>query len=263
MNELLNIAINAAIEAGNEILKVYNTDDFDVEFKKDDSPLTKADKQSHNKIMEFLSQTNLPVLSEEGNIPNYEIRKNWTKFWCIDPLDGTKEFIKRNGDFTVNIALIENGKAVMGVIFVPVKSELYFGDLINGARKIENVKKDYTVNDILEKSQKLPINYKRNSYVVVASRSHMNKETEEFITKLKKEHKNIEIISRGSSLKLCMVAEGKADIYPRFAPTMEWDTAAGSAIVNAAGFKVVKAKEPESELVYNKENLLNPWFIVK
>jgi len=267
LKEIIETAVQSAVNAGLEILKVYETENFDIEYKQDESPLTRADKNSHNKIMSILENTGYPVLSEEGNIPEYEERKNWTEFWCIDPLDGTKEFIKRNGDFTVNIAFIRNQKAIAGVIYVPVTKELYFGDTQNGAYKIESFSysdSKLLYSELLDAAKKLPLeNIEKNKYTVVASRSHMNKETADFIEKLKQRNGNeIDIISRGSSLKLCMVAEGKADIYPRFAPTMEWDTAAGSAIVNAAGGKVINAKTNE-ELLYNKENLLNPWFIVE
>lgn len=263
MNTLLKIAITAAIEAGTAIIDVYQSDCFDIELKDDKSPLTRADKAAHDVITGFLRSTGLPVLSEEGRDIPYDERKQWSRFWLVDPLDGTKEFIKRNGEFTVNIALIENNLPVAGVIYVPVNRTLYFADNKNGAYKIENLSTDFKITEI-EKLQpiKLPLNKNNNAYVVVASRSHLSDETKAFINKLSAKHKNVETISRGSSLKLCMVAEGKADIYPRFGPTMEWDTAAGHAIAVASGATVLRADNNEI-LCYNKNNLLNPWFIVE
>lgn len=263
--ELLNKAIKAALIAGEEILKVYNTSNFQIEIKSDNSPLTIADKNSHNAIVNVLNNTNIPIMSEEGEIPDISTRKNWNLYWCIDPLDGTKEFIKRNGEFTVNIALMSKNKSVGGVIYVPVTKELYFAEETKGAYKINNITykqdRDYIFNTLINESQKLPIIEQKRDFTIVASRSHLSTETQEFISEMEIRFGKIETISKGSSLKLCMVAEGKADIYPRFAPTMEWDTAAGTAIATCAGFKVTKA-DGITTLDYNKENLLNPWFIV-
>ena len=264
IKDLLLTAIKASVTAGKEIMQVYESNNFHTSIKKDNSPLTRADKNAHRVIMQILQTSNLPVLSEEGKSIPYEERKDWELFWMVDPLDGTKEFIKKNGDFTVNIALIENQQPIAGVIYIPVSGILYFSENRTGAFKtdyshwqgleIENF--DF-LTDI---SEKLPIT-KTEKYTVVGSRSHMNDETKTYFEKLKKEHGDIEIISRGSSLKLCMIAEGKADIYPRFGPTMEWDTAGGHAIVSAAGGKLTKSDG--AKMLYNKENLLNPYFIVK
>lgn len=267
MNHIFH-AIKASIYAGEEILKIYETADFQVEKKADNSPLTIADKKSHNKIMEFLEKLEIPILSEEGkNIP-YETRKNWSQFWLIDPLDGTKEFIKRNGEFTVNIALIKKNTPIAGVIYVPVTKELYFSHKEIGAFKIEKIdsrtfEKCQTINNCLTLSTcyKLPKS-QSSKFTAVGSRSHMSPETQEYFDKLKAKHGEIEIISKGSSLKICMVAEGKADVYPRFGPTMEWDTAAGHAIALGANCKVTIANT-SNPLIYNKENLLNPFFIVE
>lgn len=258
--QLLLSAINAALKGGHEILDIYNSD-FAIEHKDDKSPLTEADKRAHLKIVELLKDTNLPVLSEEGkNIP-FEERKNWKQFWMVDPLDGTKEFIKRNGEFTVNIALIENHQATMGVIYVPVTEELYFGD--EKAYKTEKIKSEVgSVEELIHSSQQLPLTQNRNNYLVVGSRSHMSEETEAFINEQKALHNEVDILSKGSSLKLCMVAEGAADSYPRFAPTMEWDTAAGQAIAIASGAEVINWETKEL-MKYNKENLLNSWFLVR
>ena len=260
----IEIAIKASIQAGEEILKIYNDpeSDFSVEKKADNSPLTIADKKSHEVIQKFLSDTDVPLLSEEGRSIEFSERKNWEQFWIVDPLDGTKEFIKRNGEFTVNIALAKNGKPVLGVIYVPVSKTLYFGDTTTGAFMCENISGEISFDSIVAKSEKLPKKKDTKTYFVVGSRSHMSAETEEYIGKLKQKHPKIDIISKGSSLKICMVAEGFADEYPRFGPTMEWDTAAGHAIANAAGKKLWLTDFSE-ELTYNKENLLNPYFIVK
>lgn len=258
--ELLLNAINAALAGGKEILEVYNSD-FAIEQKDDKSPLTEADKRAHLKIVELLKCTSIPVLSEEGkNIP-YEDRKNWSQFWMVDPLDGTKEFIKRNGEFTVNIALIENQQSTMGVIFVPVTGELYFADEV--AYKVRSQELEVgSLEKLIEKANKLPLPQTRTNYVVVGSRSHMSEETEAFIAEQKAKHNEVDILSKGSSLKLCMVAEGAADSYPRFAPTMEWDTAAGQAIAIGSGADVINW-ETQQTMLYNKENLLNNWFLVK
>ncbi|MCK4679098.1 MAG: 3'(2'),5'-bisphosphate nucleotidase CysQ [Bacteroidales bacterium] len=255
-------AIKSALKAGKAILEVYDSE-FDVEMKEDQSPLTTADKKSHSIIDHALKKTGIPVLSEEGkNIP-YSQRKDWDLLWIVDPLDGTKEFIKKNGEFTVNIALVMNGRPILGVIYVPVLDVLYFASRNEGSYKMEQVKRfsDPDWHTLIKNASLLPLKVSKNRYTVVGSRSHMNQETQRFIAKKKKKHGEIEIISQGSSLKFCMVAEGKADVYPRFAPTSEWDTAAGQAIVEHAGGSVTLT-DGETPLIYNKENILNPNFIV-
>jgi len=263
MNNNYLQAIRASIEAGKEILKVYNTEDFQVEKKGDDSPLTLADKNAHLKIMEYLDVTNIPVLSEEGKEIPYLQRKDWDELWIVDPLDGTKEFIKRNDEFTVNIALIEKQKPKFGVIYAPVTKELYFGISGKGAYKIiwneKMLIESLSIEDLMKSGDSLPLKFQR-PFTVVASRSHLSDETKEYIEELRQDHPDLEFISKGSSLKLCAVAEGAADVYPRFAPTMEWDTAAGQAIVESMGGKVIKVDK--TPLNYNREDLLNPWFIV-
>ena len=201
-------------------------------------------------ICDLLSESGIPILSEEGKEIPYEERKNWNRLWIVDPLDGTKEFIKRNGEFTVNIALIENGKPSLGVIYVPVKNQLYTGAIGIGAEKKENGR-------VIQ----MPIEQEKRKYRAVGSRSHMSVETEKFFDDLKTRHGEVEIVSMGSSLKICLVAEGTADVYPRFAPTMEWDTAAGHAIAGAAGKSLIDVKT-NREMVYNREDLLNNWFVV-
>lgn len=260
MTELLETSIKSSIEAGKKILDIYGSGDFGIEIKKDNSPLTEADIASNNVIIKYLEKTGIPVLSEESSKTGYSIRKEWKRFWLVDPLDGTKEFIKRNGEFTVNIALIEDSYPVMGVIYAPVTGELYYGDKENGSFRTK-VKEDENTDSALKNAVRLPAETSDN-YTLVVSRSHMNDETEAFVNSKKKEKGTIKTLSRGSSLKICMVAEGKADCYPRFGPTMEWDTAAGHAIAKFAG-RSVNSAETGRELMYNKENLKNPGFIVE
>lgn len=254
-----------SLEAGKEIVEVYEQD-FNVEFKDDDSPLTQADKRSHDTIMKGLHAIDptIPVLSEEGREIPYSERCDWGEFWLVDPLDGTKEFIKKNGEFTVNIALIEGKYPSLGIIYAPALDVCYFGRVSGGAYKLENASKAEIANEeeLIGKSLRLP--EKENHHVtrVVASRSHMSTETEAFIKELEAKHGEIEVVSSGSSLKFCLVAEGKADYYPRYAPTMEWDTGAGQAIVEAAGGKVIRYEDNE-RFYYNRENLLNGWFLVR
>ena len=259
--ELLLKAINASIKGGHAIMEVYASD-FAVEHKEDKSPLTLADKNCNDVIEMYLKDTEIPFLSEEGAKISYVDRKDWEYSWLVDPLDGTKEFVKRNGEFTVNIALIHNGTPIMGVIYVPVKEELYFALEGLGAYKMSRNTIIDNLDELITKSDKLPINYNRDNYVIVGSRSHMSAETEVFFEEMKKAHGKVEVIAVGSSLKLCMVAEGKADAYPRYAPTMEWDTGAGHAIAKYAGFSVKQYNSSE-DVVYNKEDLLNPWFLVQ
>ena len=265
IKNLISIAIEASIDAGKEILKVYESDDFQISSKEDKSPLTLADQNAHNKIVGFLEKTEIPILSEEGKHLPYDERKNWDYFWLVDPLDGTKEFIKRNGEFTVNIALIKGTTPIAGIIYVPVTKALYFANSDEGAYKIEDIDSedlhDFDFEVLRSNAVKLPVPDFERPYTVVGSRSHMSEETIQYIEKLKVDHGDIEMLSVGSSLKQCMIAEGKADIYPRFGPTMEWDTGAGHAIINASGGSITQVDG--SPLIYNKENLLNPYFIVK
>lgn len=260
--ELLDIAINASLDAGKEIMNVYTdpAQDFGIERKADNSPLTLADKAAHRKIMQYLEPTGIPVLSEEGAQQPYEQRATWQRFWLVDPLDGTKEFIKKNGEFTVNIALIDEGNPIMGVVYLPAKDVLYYGSMQDGAYR----KQDGVV-------ERLPLeSAKHDDYVIVASRSHLSPETQEFIDDAAKKYDNVRTVSSGSSIKICLVAEGSADAYPRYAPTMEWDTGAGDAVVRAAGRTCVQAGtyddlpfDDGKLLKYNKKDLHNPWFLVK
>ena len=248
-NNWLNIAKEAAKKAGDKILEIYG-EDFSVSYKEDKSPLTIADQHANDIIESYLLKTNIPILSEEGKLTEYRERKNWKLLWIVDPLDGTKEFVKRNGEFTVNIALVKNGKPILGVIFVPVKGWLYYGSSNGSYREID------------EKKVKLPLENKSINFKVVGSRSHQSPETIKYFDDIKKRKENVEIVSMGSSLKICLVAEGSADVYPRFAPTMEWDTAAGHAIAKHAGKKLIDL-QTKQEMIYNRPRLTNNWFIVE
>lgn len=254
MLEQINIKDIVAIaqKAGKAILEIYNKP-IEVEYKDDKSPLTAADKASNEVINEGLLRLypEIPVLSEENREVAFEERKDWDCFWLVDPLDGTKEFIKRNGEFTVNIALIKNGKPVLGVVDLPVKSETYYASSLIGAHKIVEGE-----SQIIKAAKPT-----KEKLIIMASRSHLNDDTQAFIDEQKKHFDEVDFISAGSSLKLCFVAEGKAHMYPRYAPTMEWDTGAGQAVAECAGASVTQAGT-DMPLEYNKENLLNPYFLV-
>ncbi len=279
-------AVAAAIEAGRAILEVYRSSDFKIEEKADKSPLTLADRRSHEIIVKRLGKLDLPILSEEGKDIPYKERKRWETYWLIDPLDGTKEFIKQNGEFTVNIAMIRDRKPSGGVIYVPDKNVLYFALTDQGSFKVDseesinqlatdlielldnqavgpgNGRITETFDTLIVTATKLPvIDLPDRPFTIIGSRSHGSPELETFVAEKRQEHGEVEFISAGSSLKLCLVAEGKADIYPRTGPTMEWDTGAGQAIAENSGCKVLQYDSRE-HLIYNKENLLNPWFIV-
>lgn len=243
----LNEIVMIAKKAGDTIMEIYQRD-FSIEYKDDKSPLTEADLASNEVIVNALKKYDFPIMSEEDKLIDFHERKDWEYYWCIDPIDGTKEFIKKNGEFTINIALIHNNTPILGVVYAPALDDIYIAKKGEGAYK-NNQKLPLIINKNREKKLK-----------VVASKSHLSEETQVFINSLKTE--NIEQISKGSSLKLCLVAEGEADIYPRLAPTMEWDTAAAHAVVLEAGKEVIQF-ESKVPLLYNKENLMNPWFIVK
>jgi 3'(2'), 5'-bisphosphate nucleotidase len=270
-------SIQAAVAAGKAINKVYQSEDFGVEYKSDRSPLTLADQKSHQIIINALKVFDMPILSEEGKNTPYTQRKDWERFWVVDPLDGTKEFIKRNGEFTVNIALVEKNRPILGTIFVPDRNTLYFAAHDLGAFKLEdgpfndlqkagtnsNEDMDGLLSQIIEQSARLPIQQSRRAaLIIVGSRSHKTAELEAYVEEKRKSVGEVEFISAGSSLKICLVAEGRADVYPRLGPTMEWDTAAGQAIAEFAGASVFQY-DTSKPLIYNKEDLHNPWFIVK
>ena len=199
--QLLNIAITAALEAGMAILEIYQSGEFNVEMKEDNSPLTKADTASHNVIMSFLTKTDIPVLSEEGKAIAYEERKNWQQLWIVDPIDGTKEYIKRNGEFTVNIALIENQKPLIGVIFVPVIGDLYFSSKDGGSFKVTVDLENFDIQSLISNGNILPLKREDNTFTIVASSSHMSEQTEIYVQEMRDKHGEVNLISKGSSLK--------------------------------------------------------------
>jgi len=247
----LEVIVAIAQDAGNAIMEIYNRD-FQVDYKDDKSPLTEADTKSNEIICQALETAypEIPLLSEENKAVDYDTRKDWEYFWLIDPIDGTKEFIKKNGEFTVNIALIHNDTPVLGVVYAPALCDMYKAKKGGGAFK-NGQRLPLEVNETPEKSLR-----------VVASKSHLSEETQAFIDDVAKGTESIEQVSKGSSLKLVMVAEGSADIYPRLAPTMEWDTGAADAIVRESG-KMTYQHDSDRPIVYNKKDLLNPWFVVK
>ena len=251
-NKLLLDVCNVSIEAGKEILNFYNND-IEVTHKEDLSPLTKADLASNKIILESLTKlnSNIPILSEESLV-DWSIRKNWKKYWLVDPLDGTKEFIKKNGEFTVNIALIEDNNPILGVIYVPAKSLLYLAEKNKGSFKTNTKNKLENFEGI----QKILVSSQTTRARVIGSRSHSNATFDNWV---KEKFPNVEIVQAGSSLKFCLIAEGEADIYPRFGPTSEWDIAAGHMIVNEAGGKI-RTFQNDSIKYNTKENIINPEF---
>ncbi|WP_124980947.1 3'(2'),5'-bisphosphate nucleotidase CysQ [Nonlabens xiamenensis] len=257
-------AIKASLVAGEAIMEIYDSNSFEVDHKSDDSPLTQADIASNAKIIAALSPTEVPIISEEiANLP-YAERKDWESCWIVDPLDGTKEFIKRNGEFTVNIALLDKGKLSIGVIYVPVHRQLYFTQPdMKKAYGLVWEDQECTLSNLMEQAEPLVPRKDSKILKVIGSKSHMNELTRDYVDGLAmQDDRPLDIVAVGSSLKFCEVAAGKAEIYPRFGPTMEWDTAAGQAICEAAGLDVIQA-DTGVPLQYNKEDLYNPYFIVK
>lgn len=274
----LNLAITAAMRAAQAILDVYHGEEVEVEFKSDNSPLTRADRSSHAIIIEGLAATGLPVLSEESRAISYGERQAWSLFWLVDPLDGTKEFIRRNGEFTVNIALIAGSAPVLGVVGIPALDQVFWGVPGEGAAHRATVVPGMAGADARAAGTPLtgcPFSGGSSTPVrVVASRSHSTPETEAFIAGVEQRYGPVLRVSCGSSLKICRLVEGQADIYPRIAPTMEWDTAAAQAVLEAAGGRVVEYDPSVSAadylqvhspygrpLRYNKSKLINPPFV--
>ncbi|MFW5742674.1 MAG: 3'(2'),5'-bisphosphate nucleotidase CysQ family protein [Spirochaetota bacterium] len=291
--------LRLAARAGDAILEVYESDDVEAERKADDSPLTLADRRAHDLIDAGLRELapEIPILSEEGAHADYAERSGWRELWLVDPLDGTKEFLKRNGEFTVNIALVRDGEPVAGVVYAPVRGQAWAGvapprtadgpagrsteDAASGraapgrAWKLTRAALDAASPDAGPDDIGTPISVRDHDprrIVVIASRTHLNDETKAFVDRATAGFDDVEIVNVGSSLKLCYVAEGRADLYPRYAPTSEWDTAAGHAVVRAAGGEIYQAGpdargaprgHTDRPLRYNKENLLNPWFVVR
>ena len=252
-DDFINVALDAAVLAGEKIMEVYNASEYiDFESKNDNSPLTIADKKSHDTIVSMLKKTGTHIISEESESIDYKIRKKWKEYWLIDPLDGTKEFIKKNGEFTVNIALIKNNSPFIGIVYCPVKKILYWND------SNKNVFKKIIGKEKKQLNKRKKIDQVKKNLRVIVSRSHLNEDTTQYIKKLN----DPQLISCGSSLKFLYIADNKADIYPRFGPTMEWDTAAAHSILKALDIMVTNL-EDKRELSYNKKNLLNPYFLIK
>lgn len=252
-DDFINVALDAAVLAGEKIMEVYNASEhIDFESKNDNSPLTIADKKSHDTIVSMLKKTRTHIISEESESIDYKIRKKWKEYWLIDPLDGTKEFIKKNGEFTVNIALIKNNSPFIGIVYCPVKKILYWND------SNKNVFKKIIGKEKKQLNKRKKIDQVKKNLRVIVSRSHLNEDTTQYIKKLN----DPQLISCGSSLKFLYIADNKADIYPRFGPTMEWDTAAAHSILKALDIMVTNL-EDKKELSYNKKNLLNPYFLIK
>lgn len=250
-HEIIPSLVETAVRAGEAIMDIYNGSDFEVNLKSDNSPLTNADHAANHIIVDALAKYGWPILSEEGrNIP-FDERKDWSRFWMVDPLDGTKEFIKKNGEFTVNIALIENQVPIWGVVYAPALNKLYFVD-----DKQQVILRQNGAESVLVKKRSAT-DFSKKNIRVVASRSHLDEKTTQLISTMT----DPVLVSMGSSLKFMIIAEGNADVYPRYAPTMEWDTAAAHAILNRLDINVL-IEDSTAELSYNKENLLNPGFIV-
>lgn len=245
--------IALAQKAGAAILKIYESHSVAIKIKSDNSPVTLADTTAHDILVAGLAKYGWPVMSEEGNIPSFQERQHWTMYWCVDPLDGTKEFIKKNGEFTLNVALMEGGKPTFGIIYVPVKDQLFVGGVSYPAQKIQNGK---SINLPISKSRSLQDIKSNTKAKVAVSRSYTNEQTELFLQGCETN----QTIAMGSSLKFLSIIEGQAHIYPRFAPCMEWDTAAAHAILNSLGYAIYKL-DGRSEIEYNKPNLLNPHFL--
>ncbi|MDL2269093.1 3'(2'),5'-bisphosphate nucleotidase CysQ [Desulfosarcina sp. OttesenSCG-928-A07] len=271
--ERLSYAVFGALSAGRAILEIYEASDFGVRKKSDGSPLTHADEAANACIQAAIGHLEIPVLSEEGAALPFDVRRDWDLLWIVDPLDGTKEFISRNGEFTVNIALVENQTPILGVVFVPVSDTLYFSDPAQAFRvdACGKVMPDLGPSPpdpvsfllpLMEKAVRLPLPQDpERPFTVMGSRSHATPELAAYVDAIRQAHPDLAFISAGSSLKICRVAEGRADIYPRLGPTMEWDTAAGQAIAAASGARMIQYPDGPP-LVYNKPDLRNPWFVV-
>lgn len=254
-------------------MEVY-AGEFDVELKSDRSPVTLADRKAHSAIVRELGQTGLPVLSEEGAHLPFKERQTWERYWLVDPLDGTKEFVKRNGEFSVNIALMQRderpggplGSAtpIAGVIYAPVDDVLFFGWLGGGAFRQRGAAThtELPAYERVAMSTRLPVGEPRSAYTILASRSHRSPETDAFVRRKQEEHGEVAFAFLGSALKFGLMAEGAADVYPRYAPTMEWDTAAGQIICSEAG-KQLTDLTTGGPMRYNKYELVNNWFIVE
>lgn len=261
---LITRAVNAAVQAGAEIMRIYKHNDYDVSLKSDSTPITVADRMAHNRIKESLGDTCIPILSEEGREMLYDERRNWEMFWLVDPLDGTLEFIKGNNEFTVNIALIHNGRCTGSVVYVPYYKKMYVAERGRGAYLLSDIEPsaeaDYDYEELSGSWQRLPFAPEERTHPRVAlSRSHQTAETHERVAALRRRYPDVEIVEQGSSYKFCMLAEGRVDYYIRTSRTYEWDTAAGELVLAEAG-GMTRSLDDGSEFRYNKEDLGNPWF---
>jgi 3'(2'), 5'-bisphosphate nucleotidase len=259
ISSCLLIAIEAALKAGKQIMEIYTHADLSIQTKVDNSPVTLADFESSDIICSCLKKTGFPVISEENAIPEYSIRKNWEYFWLVDPLDGTKEFIKRNGEFTVNIALIDHNVPVLGIVLIPAQKTIYYAVKGKGAWKNENVSFTGDVANLIQTAKEIKSASEGGVPAIIVSRSHHSNETTDFIWKVENRYGKPEMLTSGSTIKLCLIAEGKADIYPRYGTTMEWDTAAGEVIAGQFGIGLFSRNG--LPLQYNKPDLKNPSFI--
>lgn len=250
----LQFALKATLNAA-EVLRSWSSKALGVEWKEDESPVTLADRDAHRLISTVLKASGIPILSEEGRDIPHEERASWKSYWLVDPLDGTKEFIKRRPEYTVNIALMIDNEPRLGVIGIPEQHLIYVGVIGQGAWKCREPEV-YSI----ERRTGLPQTRPHGAFRVIASRSHMNPDTLAYVEKLRAQHGEIEFVQAGSALKFCRLAEGLADVYPRFVPCMEWDTAAGHALIRACGKEILRAEDGKP-LQYNKADLLNPYFI--
>lgn len=260
-SQLLESAVLAALQGGRKIMEVYHQADRGIQYKEDNSPVTVADIRSQEAIGNILAKTGIPMMGEEGDISSYAVRRHWNRVWVVDPLDGTKEFVKRNGEFAVNIALVENGIATLGVIFAPSRGMLYYGFGTTAFRHSFADWQCYDDEAFLKNSlkERLPL-IKNVQMTAVASISHHKPETASFINRLIDRFGSVKVESVGSSLKFCLVAEGRAHVYPRFGRIMEWDTAAGQVIVEASGGSMFRLPQMD-KMTYNREDVRNPYFI--
>jgi 3'(2'), 5'-bisphosphate nucleotidase len=261
-------AYNAALRAGAAILDVYRRrGEYGIDLKRDHTPITEADRRAHEVIKEYLGPTHVPLLSEEGREMRFDERKDWDMFWLVDPLDGTKEFIKGNNEFTVNIALVVNNRPVVGVIYVPYFNKIYFCEKGHGSFMKSGVEPDagaeFAYADVFSGAVGLPLRGECNNPLRIAvSRSHKTPETESMVAAMRERFPDAEVVEQGSSYKFCLLAEGSVDYYPRTTHTYEWDTAAGEIILSDTG-GTTKSLPELGKFAYNKESLLNPWFVCR
>ncbi len=259
----LTLAIEAALKGGDIILDIYEREHIEVELKDDASPVTEADREASRAISKILRLSGAYVVCEEGIEHPYAERRTWNSLWMVDPLDGTREFLKHNGEFTINIALLDYDTPVLGVIYAPARNEMYFCSQLSGAWYVGNVKEALCSREgLFRDAKRLPLQGEERPFRVVASRAHLDEKTARYIASLRREHPDLEIVQVGSALKLAMVASGEADLYVRYGTTMEWDTAAGHALLSSVGKELV-TMDLGVDLHYNKEDLRNPSFVAR